>query len=418
MQVSSWKMTQDQPGERLSLTGFWPPNAPRGLSVDKSTQQITVRPLWGEATTINFSSLRGLRFLIGRESGQRLRLQLSILHKEDNEPRTTSLSFRVKALDRHEEALDLIFRVAQIVGWSSYLLYQRDEHGIELELRPESHDPFRSDAQANHEAPEIKAPADYHFALLSTKSLYELTRQDPLRPKFYEPSKAATPLDPTSHPAVVTWDPPQKITLHRSPSRTPLGAFFYLSLGLPLTIAGWILLYVMGVVGSLSVGLMAASMLLLALNWISHSFAVFAFEHSDILLGLAALVAGACGLFSLWSMLGNISHRVLLCFSHQVSLDLDQGTFTLTRARIFWSRWKLSHITSITLARCHSGIKNLFTKKRKITEGDSWYEVQAKVGLFRVQLWQGKEEEIPKYEEARSLAVALARALDVPFREE
>ena len=418
MQSSSWKITQDQPGESLSLTGFWPPGAPRGLSVDKSTQQITVRPFQGEPTTIDFSSLRGLRFLIGRESGRRLPLQLSILYKEDNEPRTTSLSFRVKLLDRHEEALDWIFRVAQIVGWPSYLLYQRDEQGIELELRPASHDPFRSDAQANHEVPEIKEPADYHLALLSTKSLYEHTRQDPLRPKFYEPSEAGTPLDPANHPAIVTWEPLQKITLARSASRTPLEAFIYLLLELPLTIALWLFVYLMGVVLLLSVGLMAAAMLFLALNFISTTVGAFALEHGYLLLGPAALVAGAGGLFVLWNILSSATHRALQCSSYEVSLDLNEGTFALRRARIFWSRWKLSRITAITLARCRDGLKNPLAKKKKFTEEDSWYEVQAKVGLFHVELWQGNEEKTPKYEEARSLAVAIARALNVPFREE
>jgi hypothetical protein len=411
---SWWKLSADQPGDVVELSGYWPPNGTRSLRFERASKSITERSFFGDAVSISFTSLRSVRFVVGAVTGRDLSLQLSLSYSEKEEPKTRTYFFRVSQVDKSDEALDLIFRIAQVLGWSSYILHRKDEGGIDLELRPESDAPFRA-SQDQHQAPLIDEKADYQ----STQSLYELSKKDPLRPRFREPDHVE-PFVPKEHQGVTHWDDKQ-ISLRVDPKLGVLGTIAYLLLGVPFL--GFFVLL-------LDLIQFAVGLVLLAVSSVVFSIPLIIIEELfsvNIPPWVVSILMGVVvGIPIVVILLLRVSHYLsvgihgfLDCFSREVVFDLESGFFTTHRARYFWLRRHIPSLSAILLTKREDKLfKTYFSKEERQKMGDFRYEVRARLGWTSVMLWQGQKSASPNRREAYSLAVALARALDIPFREE
>ena len=410
---SHWKLQVDQPRERLVLSCWWPPLGQRRLELSKPEGVLRLRSSWGQSRVIPLSKITSIYATISPEDGHDLRLVLQIKHQTEQGEQQARAEFQAQGVDLYGEALDLLFRMAQLLGWSWYTLQRKDETGIELELHAREADPFRSDQLQLKEVPEITAPASYR----STQTLRAVATEKNLRPGFTEPEHpvaAFLPNQITAPWSVPVWEPKQKIVLQRAALRSPIQTFFYCLFFVPVRfVAIWCCaaLLAAGIVGG------AAYVLVLP---IAALLSVFFPTLMELVPEWAAFLVGGLSLLFLTYLVARDTLRdALRSFSFQAELNWRGDLFMTTRA-LLPSQRPLSHIRAITLVTCKDDLSSFDNQQ------ETWYEVRADLGLRWVALWESRQHAVGSSAHkitayaltAYALTIALARALNVPFREE
>ncbi|MFZ5469497.1 MAG: hypothetical protein ACOZIN_08680, partial [Myxococcota bacterium] len=106
---------------------------------DGATERFTLERegvflLFARTTTIPFRALERVRLGVGPEGAGPLTLRLEMAFTAQLQERELGLIFRVADLNRRQEALDFLFRIAHMLRWPHHRLLRADAEALELEL--------------------------------------------------------------------------------------------------------------------------------------------------------------------------------------------------------------------------------------------------------------------------------------------
>ncbi len=91
--------------------------------------------LWGwKNYSVQPGRLRAIKFEIGAEGGGPLAINLHLRFDDDAKGRSVQIPLCVKDLNRRPEAMDLLFRIARIGGWQGYRVLRSDPRNLDIEL--------------------------------------------------------------------------------------------------------------------------------------------------------------------------------------------------------------------------------------------------------------------------------------------
>lgn len=191
-----------------------PPKTHRNLRRFSANQEgQTLR--WeaaGETRAVGFSELEGLQLQVEPNPGGNSSLTLEIRAKEGHH----QLRFSALRLDREEESLDLLFRLARILRWPSYTAERQQLQGLRIALFPAplsgaSAHPFR-----DHAAEEERHPVpsrEYSAEDWSIAPIPGFREPSPPLPAFVPPRKGFY--------KVPRWEPGTGVKIEVTPSFRP-----------------------------------------------------------------------------------------------------------------------------------------------------------------------------------------------------
>lgn len=162
----------DQPGEALSLAR---PEASRRtwtqlrwVGKEKRFEARFAGLFFFSSRTISlpFSALRSASLAADLPARGLLPLSLTLRYQSQDGEAEIEIPFWVKALDLRAEALDLAFRIAQVLRWPWYALAQDTPERLVIDLIPEQKvqgeaHPFRLSSGRLHPVPALPEAADY-----------------------------------------------------------------------------------------------------------------------------------------------------------------------------------------------------------------------------------------------------------------
>jgi hypothetical protein len=129
----------------------------------KGRRLVLVRP--NKTIEITRGQLREATFSIGPEGDGLLLLWMRLRYEQEFQERTLQVPLWVDGLNCRQEAMDLIFRIAQAWGLVGYQLSERRRELTVSLLQeiPESAEPYRAQATVGvYRAPILQGAADYH----------------------------------------------------------------------------------------------------------------------------------------------------------------------------------------------------------------------------------------------------------------
>lgn len=169
--------------------------------------RLAGRWLFGSrVVSIPFSRIDALGFEIGSEEGWPLQILMRLDYRGEAAPqesRRISIPFRVAALDRRAEGMDLLCRVARIMGRRAYAVRRADHRCLRLDL-PAEGAPERG---ALIPVPPCAEPADYENDAVA-------------QALFVPPPPAVPPFDfypqrPIGQYTVEEWAPGRRVRIER-----------------------------------------------------------------------------------------------------------------------------------------------------------------------------------------------------------
>jgi hypothetical protein len=401
MQSAHWKITSTTE-ENLTLSGWWPFGGSRGLSLSKTA--VTLSYARSELS-LHTKDITSLRCSVSPSRSGRLLFGVHLFYNTKDGGDQKSFSFQVKNINRYEDALDFLLRVGQLLGWGFYTLHRKSDDGFELTLHPDDGGPFRADSQNTKEVPRSSQPI---------QTLRSITSHENFRPRFQAPSGYVDDFLPNSISSVgsawlVDWNPGKRVHLRRNPARGMLLALLHTLFVVPLRfLFVWLFvgLFASGVVAAIAIAIVLLPSLLVGL---------FSQEAETSLLIIVGTAVGGLSLAYLTYLVVRDTIRdVLRSFSYSATLDWEKDQLQTTRATYFSATRPLSSVHAISLVECNDDLSNTDDKTEK------WYEVRAQFGWRWVALWESRQYKNSSQwsSTGKSLAVSLARALDVPYRED
>lgn len=165
----------------MFLAATWNEWEPLRVRWDRRAGELGLEVPWllwlRRELIVPLPALRSVKLEAGpEEQGRPLRLALHLSWEDDGgRTRRGPVALEVPALDRRDEALDLLFRVARVIGWAGWLPLRNEPRLLEAELVR------KGKARL---VPEVKGPADY------TLREVEVART------FEEPARRFEPVDP------------------------------------------------------------------------------------------------------------------------------------------------------------------------------------------------------------------------------
>jgi len=289
-----------------------------------------VADAWGPIRESRFpaTEITALRLRASGRDGGGLRVELALLLARKDEP-VVKASFRVAALDRDDELVELALAIARCLRLRGYRI--RSTRPADVELSPSaadaSGDPYRS-ADCLLAVPAAGQPVDFRAA-----GTLEFEEPHP-DPGSFDPHQVAD--YEMGDWRVDTWKPGDQVTL-RAPGRSPAGAVVMTALvWLPLALVAFPL-----IAGLIWGAVVLAGVLLVSFGLLAYVF-VYCAANGDIPDGTAgADVVGT--LYTACMFLGLLGAIPAALWVGRWLIDRHRGSLRRSRA-LDWTAHELREV--------------------------------------------------------------------------